>query len=362
MARKRPGTVSAHALVPTLRVGTSALAASRLKKKCSGFTLLELVLALGLTTIVLGLVSAAVFSLFRFLDVRRTQLEESQVARAVLRRVADDLKGTVHATTLDFSGVSGLSNPTSGTGDVPGEGGENQPPANNPTGGESGGSANEKTETEDSDSGTTTSDSSLPHTKPGLYGTQYTLEIDVSRLPRIDEYSPVLLGKSQAATIPSDVKTIAYFVRSAADAGGSQNVGLVRREVDRSVTLYAAENGDLGSLEASETVLAPEVVALEFRYFNGTEWVSEWNSEDEGALPVAVEVAIAVGQSEAIPEEVTPGQPPALDPAAALSGTDDFQIYRLVVPLPTAEPPKDESETMEADSTSSSSENEQVVP
>jgi hypothetical protein len=51
----------------------------------------------------------------------------------------------------------------------------------------------------------------------------------------------------------------------------------------------------------------PEVVSLEFRYFDGSSWSSSWNSLLRGSLPVAVEVRIALGDPKApAPMETTP--------------------------------------------------------
>ncbi len=41
--------------------------------------------------------------------------------------------------------------------------------------------------------------------------------------------------------------------------------------------------------------VAYEVVGLNFRYFDGTEWTDEWDSEQSGSFPAAFEVTVVVG-------------------------------------------------------------------
>ena len=54
-----------------------------------GFSLLEVILAVALTAIIAVLVVSAMDFHLRQLTVRRTRIEEAQIARAVLRRIAD---------------------------------------------------------------------------------------------------------------------------------------------------------------------------------------------------------------------------------------------------------------------------------
>ena len=73
--------------------------------------------------------------------------------------------------------------------------------------------------------------------------------------------------------IPSDVKTVAYYCVSAESAGsggvmnrrtGRYESGLVRRVMDRAVTLYATENGNLQGLQQAAEVIAPKWRASSF--------------------------------------------------------------------------------------------------
>ncbi len=65
------------------------------KRKPGGFTLLEVVLALALAALVLYTLTLAVGLHLRMADAGRTDVEEAALARALLRRIADDLRGAV---------------------------------------------------------------------------------------------------------------------------------------------------------------------------------------------------------------------------------------------------------------------------
>ena len=90
------------------------------------------------------------------------------------------------------------------------------------------------------------------------------------------------------------MKTVAYYCVNANSLGSSGVVnrrtgkaesGLVRRVMDRAVTLCASENGNLQGLQQAAEVVAPEVTSVEFQYFDGTQWLLEWDSAEMGGCP-----------------------------------------------------------------------------
>jgi hypothetical protein len=175
------------------------------------------------------------------------------------------------------------------------------------------------------------------------------LQFDISRLPRIDQYQALLSDSGLGAVeIPSDVKTVIYFLQAdessmdGSEKGGfsvsvvpqpsstGRGRGLMRSEIDRAVASWAEANGATQSLYASGKLLAREVTGLEFRYFDGGEWLTDWDSTAMDGLPVAVEILIAL----------QPVQPPNQDELAGLApdaaGLLAEATYRLVVHLPVA--------------------------
>ena len=187
---------------------------------------------------------------------------------------------------------------------------------------------------------------SIPPPVPGLYGNQYELLIDVSRLPRVDEMQRMVASNSvnPLQDIPSDVKTVAYYYydpNSSTSSGdfrdraGNPQAGLVRRVLDRAVTLFATENSNLSSLQQQGEIIAPEVGGIEFQYFDGTEWLYEWDSEQQQGLPVAVRITLVMGDPRTAQTSSTSAR---AEVSAANQQVLPDQIYSLVVRLPTALP------------------------
>ncbi len=352
----------------------------------SGYTLLELMLALTLAGFVLAAIGMAIDLHLRALDSRRTNVEEAEVARAVLRRMADDLRSAVAYTTIDFSSLEDLAigvvpddfdiDDLDGANDDP-----NAPPEDEPLGEDA--PFGEMPEA-DPDAAGEEEMSLVSRVEPppvvGVYGNRYELQIDISRLPRIDEYSATVSADGEVRNIPSDVKTVTWYLITGprnysgldttnpgaapemettssmfGSVGGTRPMssqpeqidprtglpyrGLVRRELDRAVTAWAATNGELPEIVLGE-VLAPEVTQLEFRYFDGTQWLEEWDSEEIGGIPLAVEIAIAVEPSLLYR--------PAMLTGMLTGGSTETEeghfIYRATVHLPAAKPIEQASE------------------
>jgi len=326
------------------------------------FTLLELLLALSLSVVILMAIGMAIHLHLRSLDSRRTYLEESQLARSVLRIVADDIRSVALRYEQDVSGIEellkgaaasavgdlaggSLSNSGSGSGGVPTSGVVPTESGAETGAGETDPSANT------ADLSTTVA---LP-TMPGIYGNQYQLQIDVSRLPRIDEYQQMVQTDPLAAVrdIPSDVKTVTYYLQSATTSGlataGTQGAaltqltdpnvtsGLVRRELDRAVTNWTMTNNSAAMVSQTGEVLAPEVVNLEFQYFDGYEWRLEWDTETEQALPLAIQISLAMQSMKGAEAANTDVFTASAEP---LTDQTDIRYYRLVVQLPVGMPAK----------------------
>jgi hypothetical protein len=288
--------------------------------------LLEVLLALGLTSLILVALAMTIDFHWRVLDVSRSHVEEAQLARTLLRRIADDLRGAVRG---DASGAAqSASTASSGTG------------ATSAT--------------------TALVATTTPHTVPGIYGDAYTLQVDVSRLP--DPYqlqSQCSLGTdTQYAATRADVKTVFYFVAGTQDVGlaGSQGSasaaasrpaladmglvqgsgnGLMRCEAGRAAAVYAADHGGLSSAILSGDLLAPEVAAVQFEYFDGSQWTDTWDSTEMNGLPMAVYVTLYITpmRPQRARSSVYSGAP-----GNALPDQQQAIPYSLLVALPMAQP------------------------
>jgi hypothetical protein len=184
----------------------------------------------------------------------------------------------------------------------------------------------------------------------GICGNQFQLQVDVSRLPRIEQYQQMYAADAATSMvdIPSDIKTVTYYVKTpemgvsgvtASTAGlasmtdpNAHAVGLVRREVDRAVTSAALANGDTARLENAGEMLAPEVVGIEFRYFDGIEWRLEWDSTVEKSLPLAIQILLAMTTTNPDGISVT---------ATASELPPNIRIYSMIVHLPAGGQPSD---------------------
>lgn len=276
----------------------------------AAFTLLEVLLALGLTTLLVSAVYKALDLHWSYQTAGREQVERSQVARALLHRMSSDLKSIVFIEPKEDVGTS---------------------------------------EDDDEDAIDTAevdevSDDPLEGTTIGLRGTTDKLQILVSRPTRMLTGS-VTGDIDDVLTIAGQLKTVSYFL---ADSGGgglqgavadlssskSNSIGiqgLARLEAERAAVDFADQQMDLDGLAKSAQVLAHEVVSLQFKYFDGVNWLEAWDS-----------AAYVEASVEGELEEKLAGLPQAVEIIIGLRNEKDTdpgvadQTYRLVVSLPIA--------------------------
>ena len=305
------------------------------------FTLLEVLLTLAMSVVLMGLIGTA----FQFyavdMNVRNMDIQQTQMAAAVMQMIEDDLRATLHSEPADMSGLEELLSSSLGgeeEGDKSGGGEEEDLSA--------AGISMEEDIVEEMDAVplNLTSGVAVLQT-PGLIGNQYQIQLDLSRLPRLEEY--VQMMEQTTATlqdVPSDLKTVAYYVQSDdstagvldslaeldPDATDLTSGGLVRRSLDRAATLEAATMGNISTLNQTGDLLAPEVKAIEFSYWDGLTWQLEWSSDEFGELPLAVQVTIYM-----------------VDPALAATededtlsslGPESMRSFTHIVRLPMAVP------------------------
>jgi len=265
----------------------------------SGFTLLEVLLAIGLTAVVLGLLTTAMqLYLFR-VDTSRVHVESAQLARSLLHQIAEDIRATRFSQTMLGEDASDGEDDSEGT------------------------------EVETLTEGQST----------GLVGTATELRLDRAAdwnwrraIRQVDADE-----NSAAADVPFSVR---YFVRDgqifsaeklAAEGVGEdlpENIAGLCRE--RSTT--SQETVDPEQVE----LLAPEVFEIKFAYLDGTELVDAWDSDEQGTLPRAVEIRIQMIEK---PFEVFHQEPKSSLDANRVNKKDLVE-YRLLVHLPKVQPPQ----------------------
>lgn len=151
------------------------------------------------------------------------------------------------------------------------------------------------------------------------------------------DWSMAMAGNQQ--TRVSDLVTISYFVAGTATGNLQHAVsgrGLARLEGDRLALSMADHQSNTAALAAKAQILAPEVVALQFAYYDGFRWRYDWDSSVIGGLPKAIQVTM----------QLTPT--PSSQSTSAAANT-----YRLVIALPLAKPV--DSVTVESQQSSSQS-------
>jgi type II secretory pathway pseudopilin PulG len=331
----------------------------RANKARSAFTLLEMLLALSLIVLAIALIGGLMQIFTTNFERRGDDIRRAQLAKSLLNMIADDIRAVVLEQPYDESvlqqmlGGGGGQNATASGGDA----GAEDDMALGDTG--STGLADSSTST---DLGTgeleLTEATSLP---PGIYGTATELMIDVSRVPRTDEYIPEQQSilQNSLVDVPGDMKTVTYYIQTptnqgiddtlsvfaapvaptdglASNAATSAPGGLVRRQLDRAVLAYAEETGNVTSMFQTGDLVAPEVVSLEFSYFDGAQWLQQWSSQDQ-SLPWLVQVSLAMqSASGAAKSKVEPGV--LLN---SLSASDrqayGIEVYQIVVAIPGAQ-------------------------
>lgn len=317
----------------------------------SAFTLLEVILALALIVVATALIGSLMQIFARNFATRGDDIRREQLARALLSQIADDIRGVVLPQEYDASVLEQLMGSSGGGG---GGGGEATAVPTQATGGlasETTASAPEATSTTAaSDAPAETVTTSLP---PGIYGDQYSLIVDVSRIPRPDEYvlQQATLVDSFLTDVPGDMKTVTYYVQQPTNMGiqdslsqfaaptdptTAYSAGLVRRQLDRGVTAYAEEMGDTQRLQQTGDLLAPEVVVLEFAYFDGVDWLYEWDSSTQ-SLPWLVEITLAMQSASA--SEVAQLAPGVSISMMSFADRQAYgiEVYQLVVAIPGAQ-------------------------
>ncbi len=356
------------------------------------YTLLELLLALALTVLVSGLIGMLLQIYYKTSELSQAEVRQAQIARNLLRMIADDLRSVVRYQEFDDSTLSTVLSASAGgaTGGAAAGGSAGGPSSGGPSSGgpSSGGTAPPSSGSgsggsptagggssgssgmgsggaeESADSAGNTADlaaSTAPPPTPGLYGNQFELMIDVSRLPRPDQYYSQMNSTMdvQMPDVPSDIKSVLYYVQASGNTMGIQDPlqngsltgiavegnaadavkgggGLVRRQLDRAVTQWANSQGQTDRLLRTGELLAPEVVSLEFNYFNGTEWVTQWDSSQQN-LPMVIKIQVGMQDPRIAKNQPLSAGTPVSTMAADQLQTYGIRVYELSVAIPGAQ-------------------------
>ncbi len=220
----------------------------------SGYTLIELLVASAIATLLMLALYSAFDLTVTQTEIGRERVAHTDLARSVVGRLSGDLSGTL-----------GLLPPQSGQSD---------PAAAAST------------------DGTATATAALLPFQAGVIGDNQQLTLFVSKVPRA-LLERTTAGATEATTIlPPDLQRVTYYMA----AGGT---GLCRQVRP---WLTAAGTGDGTALDTSNEafeVIAPEVKSVGFEYLNGTGWDGSWDGSsaalDDSAMmgpPRAIRVTL----------------------------------------------------------------------
>ncbi|MEK6257741.1 MAG: prepilin-type N-terminal cleavage/methylation domain-containing protein [Planctomycetota bacterium] len=246
-----------------------------------GFSLLEVMLSLTLAIVLLGAVYSAMNQSWRLTASGREEMRMSQVARALVWNITLDVRAVMFVPPPPGTGETDASGGTGTTG-------------TGTTGTGTTGTGTTGTGTTGSTSTTTTTDTTTeaePSPKSiGIRGTMTQMELHISRARRDLDFSTNVDGNT-IETRTSDLLAVTYSL-ALPGSGSTTGTGLIRTEGDRLIVQSVEEQGGLATQASRSEALAPEVAAIAFRYFDGTAWYEEWDSEVSGYLPRAIEVII----------------------------------------------------------------------
>lgn len=338
-----------------------------------GFTLVEILLALGLTMIVLAAALAGMVLLQNITVAGRARAGQAQLARAIERQIRSDIRCVLfqqqetevegEEETQQSSSQYATTNQNVGAADDPGgttttATATGTTDAKN-TGSTSTSSTSTSSTSSSSSSASSTSTSSTTPTgafasqSMGVFGNATTLVLHVSKPSRQGARSlgSFMSTGATGATGPisqlSDLRSISYFL-AVSGGGGLQGAvgnsasggsamfataqgaqGLARLEGNRLKIQQADAAGNLNLLAQQAKILAPEVTELQFRYFNGQNWMTAWDSVTLNALPRAIEVTMRIGQP--------PSAEPSASPLTTTASASPSLVYRFVVSLPLSD-------------------------
>jgi len=298
----------------------------------AGFTLMEIVLAIALASVVMYLLTTAIELFLIRVDSSRSQVESAQLARTILDRIAADLNATrLVSPPAKAESSSDSSSDSQGAGSP---GGGDTPPASGVTGGDD--SASQELTSADIQ---------------GLYGTVEQLRVDRTSFANwqraVRQVEP--LEPSAAADMPTSLR---YYLiegdaatsQSMAERGVSEEQtaavrGLYRESIPTAALREqpSALEGDQPTEDVRIELLAPEVVKLAFSYYDGEQYVDAWDPFEEGALPYGVEIRLTLYEPKFNPEPDADEQDRL---AAGRYRENELVEYRRFVRIPAINPPQ----------------------
>lgn len=243
----------------------------RQSSRRGGFTLLEVLLASAIATLLLAGIYAAFDVVLLQTQVARDEAAQADLARAVTNRLSLDLSAALGAMPPRSGGgvnsttTASTTTGTSGTTTTSGTTSTTSSTTTTSSSSSSGSTTStEVTDTTDPDSTPVSSDLPL---QAGVIGSTQQLSLFSSRVPTW------LTDKSAAtdptAVLPADLRRVTYYLGS--------NGGLCRQERPWVTADGVRTSADPDRTTESDDLIAPEVQDFACEYLDGGTWQSSWD-------------------------------------------------------------------------------------
>jgi hypothetical protein len=298
-----------------------------------GISLLELLIALGLGILLIGSVGATLIIILRTEAAGRQKMERAQLVRALYLRMSDDLRAV---TFLEEFATNEESSDQSAAESV------DQDDIESELG------------IEDSEEFLSPSEAIMEKTN-GLYGDESSLVIFIHRPARLPARIATQSSLSEEDEVidsvtDSGLRTVSWYLNGSSSIGSlvgesdissslvdnlrfddSGSGGLSRLEQDALEVNFSDDVTDILGIQAE--LLAPEIQMVQFRYFDGADWVSQWDSAIQERLPSAVEVTLTFEEVDAQANRLLFGE----EPIGAEKNTMRFVVALSMAPPPLTE-------------------------
>lgn len=296
----------------------------------TGFTLIEVLIALSLSVMLISAVYAAIEMHYRFQSAGRAEIRGQQLIRSLTRLIAQDIS----CVTLELPEESDSSSEQAAD-----EESGNSAGVSNLSSGSTFDSALQSSNSSTSDNAAGIADAFLGLSEGvvpavfGIYGTPDTLHMTVNLPSREMDFFP--LGMENSVEDRTSHLKIITLGLTEIDALGmtmlQKNLKTTRPGVGlgrRVRSFYTTASGE-EPLEPHH-LISPEVTELAFRYFDSGEWFDNWDSTSMGRLPRAIEVKFGIWN----PPPVEVGRDRSMEPGTV---TDVVYVFKVPLSAPTVE-------------------------
>ncbi len=292
------------------------------------FSLLETMLAIGLSVGLLVGVFAAIDQFWRLERTGRLAHERTQIALAVTRLVETDLRSVAFQQAEGEANEESTSTETSSQQKFAKSSSSSGSGSSTSVTGAAGAGGTTASKTS---SGTSRSQNSPATVAWGVKGTETELRLQVmgasatgSALVRGGVTGNALSGTGAN----TELRMIRYGIGVVASSPQGSSQGLSRSAGggesgwQRTISMSFPGTGAVEMGEPLEVVMVPEMEGVRFRYLGTSGWASVWDAEVEGRLPQAIEATLTFRE-----------QPVVRKPLWNFSDAANTQVVRVVLPV-----------------------------